>query len=246
MEKNEKIEVLTKVMDALELQAGEVVAYWQKTEKLKTAESAEKTAAPEQSKDLSGITLLPSKKIVTPKVIEVGMFMYADGLIFPEIVDGNQITSVVGYVGKNEGLSVCLREACLLWSSDELCVRMNDNVSAKEATQLIVEAACRQGKKAEAAEYCYTYAEDGVKAGEAFLLSKNELKAIYANRKQIDVALGRLHARKMGWGRYWSSSEHIDDSGSYAWNLHFFDGSRNLNLKNYLDFDVRPVLAFTL
>lgn len=243
MEKNEKIEVLTKVMDALELQAGEVVAYWQKTEKLKTAEPAEKTAASEQSKDLSGITLLPSKKIVTPKIIRVGMFMYEDGLIFPEIIKGNQITSVVGYVGKNEGLSVCLKEKKLPWSSDVLYVGMKNNLSGKEATQLIVEEARREGKKAEAAQYCFEYAEDGVKAGGAFLASKEELGLVYPNKKQINAALDMLHAIVLNEMFYWSSPE---CNSSYAWGQSFSGGIViHRGIYKAQSYYVRPVLAFT-
>lgn len=190
---------------------------------------------------MSGITLLPSKKIVTPKVIETGMFMYADGLIFPEIVVGNQLTSVVGYVGKTEGLAVCLREKQLPWSRDKLYVRMKNNLSGKEATQLIVEEACREGKRAEAAQYCFEYAEDGVKAGEAFLASIQELQLVEPNQRRINAALARLQAIVLG-DLYWSSSEYDYYS---AWTQGFSDGYIYGSSKGNSIY-VRPVLAFTL
>lgn len=242
MKKNEKFETLTKMVGMAGFQLDEVVAYWQATGQLNTTEPKEKTAAPEQPKDLSGITILPSKKIVTPKVIEVGMFMYADGLIFPEIVKGNQITSVVGYAGRTQGLAVCLREKRLPWSSHLLYVGLSENLSGKEATRLIVEAARRQGKKADAAEYCYTYAEDGVKAGEAFLSSKEELGLLYPGKEYINRALDRLRAEKLG-RNYLSSSEY---NYSSAWFQLFNSGYIDYYSKDDYNGYVRPVLAFTL
>lgn len=243
MKKNEKFETLTKMVGMTGLQISEVVAYWQETGQLKTTELAEKTAAPEQSKDLSGITILPSPKIVTPKVIEAGMFMYADGLIYPEIVEGNRITSVVGYVGKTEGLSVCLREGQLPWSSDLLDVHV-PNTSGKEATERITKSASRKKKKAEAAQYCLEYTADGVKAGEAFLALENELELVSQNRELVNTALHRLHAVRMD-KKYWSSSVHFIDGRITAVGQNFSDGTGYTDYK-YREYYVRPFLAFKL
>lgn len=230
MERKEKFETLTKMISMAGLQINEVVAYWQETGQL------------EKSKDLSGITVLPAKKFVSPETICAGMFVYEDGLIFPEIVEGNQITSVVGYVGKSEGLSVCLKEKKLRWTSGRN-VRVGNKLSGKEATRLIVEAALSKGWRADAAQYCFEYAEDGVKAGEAFLASKKELEALYQNKKRINNALGMLQAVLMDKKSYLSSSD------CYCYNIYvkdFEDGSwRHIHKYDSYDY-VRPVLSFTL
>lgn len=243
MEKNEKFEMLTKMVGMTGLQISEVVAYWQETGQLKTTELAEKTAAPEQPKDLSGITILPSRKIVTPQEIEPGMFMYEDGLIFPEIVKGNQITSVIGYVDEHEGLSVCLREEQLPWSSDLLEVHVR-NTSGKEATEQIIKSASRQKKKAEAAQYCLKYTADGVKAGEAFLALRDELELVSQNRELVNMALDKLHTVRMD-KKYWSSSVHFVDGRITAAGQNFFDGTGYTDYK-YREYYVRPFLAFKL
>lgn len=236
MEKNEKFETITKMVGMSGLQFNEVVDYWQKTGKLKTT-------VPEKPKNLSGITILPSKKIVTPKIIRAGMFMYADGLIYPELVEGNQITSVVGYIGKTEGLSVCLREEQLPWSSDLLHVQVPRS-SGKEATELIAKSASRQKKKAEAVQYCLEYAADGLKAGDAFLASENELKIVYPNRELVNTALDRIHTVRMD-KKYWSSSVDFIRSRLCALLQDFSDGSVHNDYK-YRECWVRPLIAFKL
>ena len=55
-------------------------------------------------------------------------------------------------------------------------------------------------KNAEAAQWCYDYAEDGVTQGEAFLLSKAELEKLYVNKEAINKSLRILNATELrGW-----------------------------------------------
>lgn len=230
MEKKEKFETLTKMIGMAGLQINEVVAYWQKTGRL------------EESKDLSGITILPAKKFIPPETIRAGMFMYEDGLIFPEIIKGNRITSVVGYVGKSEGLSVCLKEQKLRWGRcGNVCV--GNKLSGKEATRLIVAAGLHGGWSPDAALYCFQYAEDGVRAGEAFLASKKELELLYPNKKDINKALEMLHAVPMDQEFYMSSSDYY----SYMVFVQDFQGGnwRRIDKFHYYGC-VRPVLSFTV
>ena len=104
------------------------------------------------------VSLLPSKKFVTPKKIAPGMFYYADGLIFPELIEDNQVSAIVGCVDRNHGLALGLRETELPWSSDWLYVDIPTRLSGKEATALILKAAQKVQKNAEAAEWCAEYA----------------------------------------------------------------------------------------
>ena len=170
------------------------------------------------------VSLLPSKKFVTPKKVVPGMFYYADGLIFPELIKDNQISAVVGCVDKRCGLAIGLRETVLPWSSDWLYVDIPTRLSGKEATALILKAAPKVQKNAEAAEWCAEYAFDGIKAGTGFLPSKEELKRIFGNRKKLRQSFALLNSGGLSVDSlqedafYWSSFEY-DDSDLHAWRV---------------------------
>ena len=159
------------------------------------------------------ISLFPSKKFVTPKRIKPGMFYYADGLIFPELIKDNQVSAIVGYAGKGRILGVGLRETELPWSSDWLYVNMPTGLSGEEATALILKTAKEKHKKAEVAEWCAEYAFDGIEAGTGFIPSKEELKLIFGNRKKLRQSFALLNSEGLSADSlqdeafYWSSSE---------------------------------------
>ena len=192
------------------------------------------------------VSLLPSKKFVTPKKIAPGMFYYADGLIFPELIEDNQVSAIVGCVDRNHGLALGLRETELPWSSDWLYVDIPTRLSGKEATALILKAAQKVRKNAEAAEWCAEYAFDGIKAGTGFLPSKEELKRIFGNRKKLRQSFALLNSGGLSGNClqedafYWSSSE---GSTGTAWVVRPSDGYLNYNDKNTSN-RVRCVLAF--
>jgi len=166
------------------------------------------------------VSLLTSKKFVTPKKVEPGMFYYADGLIFPELIKDNRVSAIVGCVDKNHGLALGLRETVLPWSSDYLFVDMPSGLSGKEATAQILETAKEKHEKAEAAQWCAEYAFDGIKAGTGFMPSKEELKRIFGNWKKLResfalINYGGLSADSLQEDAfYWSSSER--SSGIYG------------------------------
>ena len=250
MEKKEQFAKLDNLIGELGLKSDEVVAYLQKK------------GQSEKPKDLSTITLLPAKKIIMPNVIEVGMYLYEDGLISPKIIKGNQITSVIGHVDKYGGLAVCLKQRQLPWSSDLLAASLYPSLytvgntgdiwfycneskdpdipSGKMLTKMIVEEARLQGKRAEAAEYCYTYAYDGVKAGEAFLPSKEEMDCVYGNcQATIDYAFRKLHAAPM-CSCYWTSFESMNGKALLKSRLNLLQVNKDDDV-HY----VRPFLSFT-
>ncbi|CCZ30962.1 unknown [Proteobacteria bacterium CAG:495] len=116
------------------------------------------------------MNFIPSKKFVTPKKIAPGMFYYADGLIFPELIKDSQVSAIVGCVDRNHGLALGLRETELPWSSTWLYVDMPSGLRGKEATSLILKTAKEKHENAEAAEWCAEYAFDGIKAGTGFIV----------------------------------------------------------------------------
>ena len=112
----------------------------------------------------------------------------------------------------------------------------------KEATRKILEISRKKRQEAEAAQWCYDYAEDGVKQGEAFLPSLTELEKLFANKAAINASLNALGVALLeGW--YWSSTEY-DNYG--AWVLRVSDGGRDDYTKYYINEYVRPVLALKL
>ena len=216
MEKNEKLKVLVAVVESFGLTPEEVTAYFSKI----------------------------SAKTTSVNVACPGMYYYSDGTISADVIQGKQISGVVGWVDESgrHGLVLGLREAKLPWSSDYLVVNLPKNADGKENTRLILEAAHQQNKKAEAAEWCAAYAFDGIHAGEAFLPGKAELVKIFKSFDAIQNALEKINQpwlEEDDW--YWSSSE---GTNRRAWRGRPSDGYMSYyGNKNY-SASVRCVLAF--
>ena len=198
MEKNEKLKVLAAVAEVLGLTAEEAAAYLGKI----SVHSEE------------------TEEAVLPDVVCPGMYYYSDGTISSEVLSEKQISGIVGWVDESSkhGLILGLRETELPWSCDELEIGALKE-SGKENTRLILEAARKQNKKAEAAEWCVAYDFDGICAGEAFLASRDELRKIFRNASLIHDALVKLEGKLetklwVGQNWCWSSS---GDTGRFAW-----------------------------
>lgn len=180
------------------------------------------------------------KSSETSQTVFPGMYVYANGLISSEIIEGRQIKAVVGYVAGNTVYAVCLRETELPWSSDGLQVPEVQNMAGgREATFKILEAAREQKKSAEAAQWCYDYAEDGVKRGEACLPSILEQSMLSVNTDKIKAALRRLGI--VLFGDLYASSNEYDACSSWAFSM--FDGSVKQFAK-YCKVPVRAILVF--
>ena len=179
--------------------------------------------------------------------VEVGMFYYnKDKTFSKELIKGKHPSGVVCYVDKtgHHGLILALREKRLPWSSEKLWIdNMPEGLSGKENTSLIIKASQTQSKKAEAAEYCANYAYDGIKAGEAFLPSKEELEKSCPNKFAIKNSLKQIKkAQQLGEGFYWSSSPNTT-ADNHVWQQSFDDG-RIFYFTNFTCDFVRPMLAF--
>ena len=247
METNKKLELLTGMVDKFNLSVNDVVSYWMKSGRLNldaaTVSSQVVSFGKDETLNLDAATVssqvVSSRKYETPKRVFPGMYIYADGLIYPEIIEGRQVMAIVGSVDVSDVLAVCLQETCLPWSSDWLHAEATQKMtSGKEATRKILEISREKQQKAEAAQWCYDYAEDGVKQGEAFLPSLTELKKLFANKTAINASLKALGVALLeGW--LWSSTEYLYN---LAWNVYFYSGYRGVNCKDN-GYYVRPVLA---
>ena len=154
--------------------------------------------------------------------IKPGMFYYAGDRSFSSgLIAGKQVSAIVGWVDESgkHGLLLGIRTVKLSWSSSFLEVNLPENADGRENTRLILEAARKQNKKAEAAEWCVAYDFDGICAGEAFLASRDELRKIFRNASLIHDALVKLEGKLetklwVGQNWCWSSS---GDTGRFAW-----------------------------
>lgn len=246
METNKKLELLTGIVDEFNLSVNDVVSYWMKSGRLNLDAATVSSQVVSSGKDETTKTVssqvVSSGKCETPKRVLPGMYIYADGLICPEIIEGRQVMAVVGSVDGSDVLAVCLQEACLRWSSDWLRAEATQKMtSGKEATRKILEISREKRQKAEAAQWCYDYAEDGVKQGEAFLPSSTELEKLFANKVAINASLKALGVALLD-DYHWSSTEY---NYSGAWGVGVGSGHRGADNKNS-DHYVRPILAIKL
>ena len=221
MEKKEKLEMLNCLAQKLGVLPQEAVEYF-------SAKVVESSSVIRECEVAAGV--LP------------GMYVYVDGLISAELITGRQVKAVVGYVEGKTVYAVCLKAKELPWSSDCLEVKASRHLTeGTEATAVILAAAKQKRGKAEAAQWCHDYAEDGVIQGEAFLPSLTELEKLFANKAAINASLKALGVALLeGW--YWSSTEY---DNNYAWIFGMTNGARNDGSKLYYVY-VRSVLALKL
>ena len=223
-----KIDILNSALAESGLTAEAVVKSWYENNQI-SAEFLQQLCPVGGKTTFQDMNFIPSKKFVTPKKVVPGMFYYADGLIFPELIKDNEVSAIVGCVEKNHGLALGLRETELPWSRNFLYVDIPTRLSGKEATALILKAAQKVRKNAEAAEWCAEYAFDGIKAGAGFMPSKEELKRIFGNRKKLRESFALLTSGGLSGNClqedafYWSSSENLNHD-VYAWVVRPSDG----------------------
>ena len=222
MEKKEKLEMLNCLAQKLGVLPQEAVEYF-------SAKVVESSSVIRECEVAAGV--LP------------GMYVYVDGLISAELITGRQVKAVVGYVEGKTVYAVCLKAKELPWSSDCLEVKASrDLTDGTEATAVILAAAKQKRGKAEAAQWCHDYAEDGVIQGEAFLPSLTELEKLFANKAAINVSLKALGAALFErW--YWSSTEGTNTS---AWKFSMNYGYRNGNFKSNSNNYARSVITILL
>ena len=213
---------------------------------------ADKCALVRPILDLTSLSLKKEDNTVeTPKEILPGMYVYADGLIYPEILPNRQVMAVVGNVSGSEILAVCLRQKRLPWgvfyASSLLTLVGNDKeeiihcprcgeilifhqeADGKKLTRCFIrhtrgflgEKINDKSQEAGSSAWCYDYNQDGVEKYSAFLPSLTELRALFANKDAINPALKALSSEVLE-GWYWTSSLY---DARHAWKLRMNDGT---------------------
>ena len=99
-----------------------------------------------------------------------------------------------------------------------------------------------------AADYCYKYQPGSVSsvkswfaAGQWFLPNMAELNILYQNKDVVNAALQKINGSELSTENYWSSTEYNANS---AWYLYMSNSNPLNGIKDYFNFNVRPVLAF--
>ena len=200
-----KLELLGEVIGQFQLTPQEVVESFVNNQVVDSKFLGKMT---EKARSFESISFIPSKKFVTPKDIQVGMFEYANGLIYPELIKEEQLRGIVGSVDGSEILVWCLRSQQCCWSENYWPAGTKDKqLRGWEATQIILETAKMLGETAPAAEYCAEYHFDGVEKGSAFLPSYTDSELLLPNITAVKAAYSRLKLGEFG-EMLWSSSEY--------------------------------------
>ena len=178
--------------------------------------------------------------------VKVGWYAFAGGKFSPDPNAYPNCQGVVGWVNPDKnapqgqrGLIVTPDEVKKAWSDKDCETNIKDEYDGKGNTEKLIAYGKKHKINFPAAEWCNTYCKNGVRPGEGFMPSKEQLKRIVANRKIVNPALQKIDGIILdGW--YWSSSEYTYHD---AWLVYAYDGSVYGNSK-YYNLYVRCVLAF--
>ena len=178
--------------------------------------------------------------------VKVGWYAFAGGKFSPDPDSYPNCQGVVGWVNPDKsapqgqrGLIVTPDEVEKAWSDKHCETNIKDEYDGKGNTEKLIVYGKAHGISFPAAEWCVRYSKNGVRPGEGFMPSKEQLKLIVANRELVNPALQGIGGIILdGW--YWSSSEY---SYGTAWLVYAYDGSVYGNSK-YYNLYVRCVLAF--
>ena len=215
-----------------------------------TEEDARKQAEKEQQQLQEQETVQVEKSAIEVKApfseVKVGWYAFAGGKFSPVSDTYPNCQGVVGWVNPDKsapqgqrGLIVTPDEVKKAWSDKDCETNIKDEYDGKGNTEKLIAYGKKHKINFPAAEWCAQYSKNGVRPGEGFMPSKEQLERIVANRKIVNPALQGIGGIILdGW--YWSSSEY---SYGTAWLVYAYDGSVYGNSK-YYNLYVRCVLAF--
>ena len=178
--------------------------------------------------------------------VKVGWYAFAGGKFSPVSDTYPNCQGVVGWVNPDKsapqgqrGLIVTPDEVKKAWSDKDCETNIKDEYDGKGNTKKLIVYGKAHGISFPAAEWCVRYSKNGVRPGEGFMPSEEQLKRIVANRELVNPSLQKIDGIILdGW--IWSSSE---DDYAYAWVVNAGDGSVSFYNKGS-NLYVRCVLAF--
>ena len=178
--------------------------------------------------------------------VKVGWYAFAGGKFSPVSDTYPNCQGVVGWVNPDKsapqgqrGLIITPDEVKKAWSDKGCKTNIKDEYDGKGNTEKLIAYGKKHKINFPAVEWCAQYSKNGVRPGEGFMPSKEQLKRIVANWELVNPALQKIDGIILdGW--IWSSSE---DDYAYAWVVNAGDGSVSFYNKGS-NLYVRCVLAF--
>ena len=155
--------------------------------------------------------------------IKIGWYAFAGGNFSPNKDAFPNCQGVIGIINDDpkakEGnrVKVVLRhQENLKWCEEYIYTKVTDDDNGRENTRRLFEYGKKKGICFPAMEFAQGYNYDGVKAGEAYVPAKAELKGLNKNFKVIDDALRQIGS-SFNDCCYWSSSEHSRINAWYVY-----------------------------
>ncbi|MBO6288707.1 MAG: hypothetical protein J6N45_00080 [Alphaproteobacteria bacterium] len=143
---------------------------------------------------------------------EIGLFDLGNGKFAKEINRQTKVRSVIAIVDEEQHVAygLCPTYQMMCWCPTCLGVTTQHIISGMEATRLILDEAKEKGISLPAAEFCANYEGYGVKKGEAFLLSKTEMRRITISSERIFAAWRQVSKQSTDWLALFTSTVNND------------------------------------
>ena len=177
-----------------------------------------------------------------------GYYLYLNGTVSPEKgADISPLIGVIGYVNPDPNAPIgkraevmSLMQQRVSWSEREVFFDVTNLFDSKENTHAIKEKADQIGIKVPAFSLCLDFSiENAVEAGEAYLLSREQMMKVAGNQKTINQALYAIGAPPFR-GTHLTSSEYNKER---AWQVDVDKHKSVIYAKTYIGDYARPFFS---
>lgn len=138
--------------------------------------------------------MLANQELDYSAQIKAGMFDLGDGTFKADVENLAQVRSIVAFVDEtqNKVFGLCPVQTMRPFCYMSLPVQTAHITSGKEATQVLLKESANYGLELSAAKFCVEYSNFGVKVGEAFLPSRDELQRVSGSAAAILTAMHKI------------------------------------------------------
>ena len=143
---------------------------------------------------------------------EIGLFDLGNGKFAKEINRQTKVRSVIAIVDEEQHMAygLCPTYQMMCWCPTCLGTPTLHITSGMEATRLLLDEAKEKGLELPAAEFCANYEGFGVEKGEAFLLSKTEMRKITISAERIFKSWKLACNHSLDWQMLFTSTVNTD------------------------------------
>lgn len=189
---------------------------------------------------------MEEKKIVPDKPQEIAtcMFDLGNGQFVRELSGAQKFRSLVVDVDEQRGvaLGLCPTLMMLPWSYNLLNVDTSSILSGREATEVLLQEAAKQGIELAAVTFCANYTTRNVKKGEAFLPACFEVAKLAAHKRELKAVMTTIGFNKCDY-TFWSSTV---DNEANVWMQSLCNHSVSGWKPQLQTFGVMPMIEITL